>query len=90
MRTGTSIDKEAAIAIYLPLLDSVLSEEEKRTMMKAKLCQMGRIDARDLLAPGKGGNSITKSNSKRKKCVLVYLSKLSIELTEAIKKGALA
>lgn len=77
MRADTVIDKEAAVAIYLPQVSSILSESEKKSMMKVKLYKMGGIDARDLQAPGKNDNYIDKSNSKRKKCVLVKLSKLA-------------
>jgi hypothetical protein len=45
--------------------------------MKVKLYKMGGIDARDLQAPGRNNNFIDKSNSKRKKCVLVKLSKVA-------------
>jgi hypothetical protein len=77
MRADTVIDKEAAVAVYLPLLSDVISESEKKSLMKVKLYKMGGIDARDLQAPGRNNNFIDKSNSKRKKCVLVKLSKLA-------------
>lgn len=41
MRIGTSINNEEAVAIYLPLLTSIVSKDEKKSMMKVKLCDMG-------------------------------------------------
>ena len=62
------------MVIYLPLLagHGIISEGEKKSLSKAKLCKMGGIDTRDFLAPGKEDNTIYNGkNSKRKKCVLI-------------------
>ncbi len=75
------------MAIYLPLLSKVISDDEKKCLMKVKLHKMGGIDARDLLAPERNDTFIAKTNSKRKKCVLVKLCKLTKELVTDITSG---
>lgn len=87
MRRDTVFDKDAAVAIYLPLLSNIIDENEKKSLLKVKLCKMGEIDARDLLAPDKKDTCIIKANSKRKKCVLVKLCKLNDKLVADIITG---
>ena len=87
MRADTTIDKEPSVAIYTKPLNSLLTSDEKVCLSKVKHVGFGKTDGRPLMDEGKTGTTITGNNSRRRKCVLVYLSKLSSGLVKDMKKG---
>ena len=88
MRADTTIDKELSVAIYMKPLNSLLTSEEKMCLSKVKNLGIGKMDGRTLMDEGKTDNTIIAGvNSRRRKCVLVYLSKLSSGLVKDINKG---
>lgn len=89
MRCDTSLNKEDAVAIHLPAFESVLSGQCKKalTLSNLKQHEYGKVDARELLRNDSNDTKITKENSKRIKCAIVYKKILSKDFLDDIMRG---